>query len=105
MKVENPKSQQGNLVKGRLPTWREMNMDTSPEAEAVLFKLLRETPGWRKLEMMEDLNRAARQLALVGLRRRHPEASIEELKRRLAGILLGEALALKVYGPIAEKSG
>jgi hypothetical protein len=43
--------------KRRLPTWREMNRDTSPEAEEVLFKLLRETPGWRKWEMMEDMNR------------------------------------------------
>lgn len=58
----------------RLPTWREMNMDTSPEAEAVLFKLQRETPAWRKYELMEDLNRTARQLALIGLRRRFPNA-------------------------------
>ncbi len=89
-------------IKRRLPTWREMNSDTAPEAEAVLFKLLRETPGWRKLEMMEDLNQAARQLALIGLRRRHPNASPEELKRRLAVMFLGEELATKVYGPITD---
>ncbi len=87
--------------KNRLPSWREMNQDTSPEAEAVLFKLWRETPGWRKLEMMEGLNRTARQLALVGLRRRFPEASQAELRRRLAGILLGEELATQVYGHIS----
>ena len=77
-------------------------MDTSPEAEAVLFKLWRETPGWRKLELMEDMNRTVRQLALVGLKRRHPDASEEELRRRLADILLGEELAFQVYGPIPE---
>ena len=32
----------GDLAKRHLPTWREMNMDTSPEAEAVLFKLWRD---------------------------------------------------------------
>lgn len=84
----------------RLPTWREMNWDTSPEAEAVLFKLWRETPAWRKLEMMEGLNRAARQIALMGLRKRYPDASPEELKRRLATVALGEELATLVYGPI-----
>lgn len=84
----------------RLPTWREMNWDTSPEAEAVLFKLWRETPAWRKLEMMEGLNRGARQLALMGLRQRFPDASPEELQRRLASILLGDDLASRVYGPI-----
>ena len=88
----------------RLPTWREMNMDTSPEAEAVLFALWRETPGWRKLEMMAQLNDMARQLALAGLKRRHPDASPEELRRRLADLLLGSELAEKVYGPLQTES-
>ncbi len=86
----------------RLPTWREMNWDTTPEADVVLFKLWLETPAWRKLEMMEGLNRAARQMALIGLRRRFPDATPEELKRRLAVIILGEALATRVYGPISH---
>jgi len=34
------------------------------------------------------------------LRSRHPEASEKELHRRLADLLLGEDLALKVYGEI-----
>ena len=84
----------------RLPTWREMNLDTTPEVEAVLFQLWRETPAWRKLEMMENLNRTARQLALAGLRRRHPDASPEDLHRLLADMLIGPELATQVYGPL-----
>lgn len=95
-----PETIQKSALKPRLPTWREMNWDTSPEAEAVLFKLWRETPAWRKLEMMENLNQGARELALIGLRKRFPEASPEELQRRLASILLGDDLACRVYGPI-----
>ena len=83
----------------RLPTWREMNRDTSPEAEAVLVRLRRETPAWRKWELMEDLNRTARLLALAGLRRRYPDDSPEQLRRRLADLLLGPELAAKAYGP------
>jgi len=94
-----PETIKKNTRSPRLPTWREMNWDTSPEAEAVLFKLWRETPAWRKLEMMESLNQGARQLALMGLRQRFPDASPEELQRRLASILLGEDLASRVYGP------
>ena len=75
----------------RLPTWREMNRDTKPEAEAVLLGLWRQTPGWRKWEMMEQLNRTAREPALAGLRRRHPDAGPEELRRRLADLLLGRS--------------
>ena len=75
-----------------------MNWDTTPETEAVLFRLWRETPAWRKLALMEGLNRSARQLALTGLRQRFPKASSAELRQRLAVLLLGEELATLVYG-------
>lgn len=84
----------------KLPSWREMNLDTTPEIDAILFKMWRETPAWRKLELMEGLNRSARQLSLIGLKQRHPNASPEELRRRLADILLGVELAARVYGPL-----
>ena len=86
----------------RLPTWREMNLDTTPETEAVLFKMWRETPAWRKLQMMEGLNRSARQLSLIGLKQRHPNSSLAELRRRLADMVLGPALAERVYGPLTS---
>ncbi|GJM39916.1 MAG: hypothetical protein DHS20C20_01980 [Ardenticatenaceae bacterium] len=92
------------MVAKRLPTWREMNADTSPEADAILFKLWRETQGWRKLEMMENLNRTAREVAMAGLKQRYPTASKQELKRRLATLLLGEELAMQVYGPLPKGS-
>lgn len=81
------------------PTWRQMNADTSPEAEAVLLRLWRETPAWRKWQMAETMNATARELALAGLRGRHPDASPEELRRRLADLVLGVELAAVVYGP------
>jgi hypothetical protein len=76
--------------------------DTTPEAEAVLIDLLRQAPPWRKLEMMRQLNQTVRTVALSGLRHRHPNAGEAELRRRLAGMLLGPALALQVYGPVPE---
>jgi hypothetical protein len=87
-------------TKKKLPTWRQMNWDTSPEAELFLFNLWRETPAWRKLQMMEGLNKTGRQIALMGLRIRHPNASPEELRRRLADVLLGSELAAQAYGPL-----
>ena len=76
--------------------------DTSPEAERVLIRLLREAPPWRKLELMADLNKMARSLTLSGLRQRHPQATSDELYRRLAGLMLGPALAARVYGSLPE---
>jgi hypothetical protein len=73
--------------------------DTRPEAEAVLIGLLRQAPPWRKLAMVGQLNQTVRTLALSGLRTRHPEATPQELRRRLADLLLGPDLAAQVYGP------
>lgn len=73
--------------------------DTRPEAEAVLIGLLRQAPPWRKLIMVGQLNQTVRTLALSGLRTRHPEATPQELRRRLADLLLGPHLAAQVYGP------
>jgi hypothetical protein len=72
--------------------------DTHPKMEALHIRLLRESPPWRKMEMLARLNATARTLALAGLRQRYPQASEDELHRRLADLLLGPDLARKVYG-------
>jgi len=77
--------------------------DTSPKAERVQIELLRRAPPWRKLEMVGHLNEMVRTLVLSGLRRRYPDASPEELRRRLADLLLGPELATRVYGPLTER--
>lgn len=72
--------------------------DTTPEAEQVLIALLRCAPVARKLEMLGEMNVAARQLALQGLRARNPAASEEQLQRYLADLLPGPELAVRAYG-------
>ena len=67
--------------------------DTSPESERVLIELMRQAPVWRRLEIVAQMNEAVRLLILSGLRQRHPHATPEELRRRMADILLGPELA------------
>ena len=74
--------------------------DTHPKMEALQIQLLRQATPTRKMEMLGQLNASARTLALMGLRSRYPQAGEAELRRRLAGLLLGEELARKVYGDI-----
>lgn len=74
--------------------------DTSEEAAEVMFAVYRDMPAWRKVAIVDDAIRTGRQLGLAGLRRRHPDASLEELRRRLLGLVLGEELAEQVYGPL-----
>jgi hypothetical protein len=82
---------------------RSLFADTQPEAEEVQIELLRQAPPWPKLELVGQLNRTARTLGLSGLRQRYPQASSEELRRRLADLLLGSDLAAQVYGPLPKE--
>ena len=72
--------------------------DTHPKMEALQVELLRELPPWRKMELLVSLNASAQKLALAGLQRRYPNATPNELRRRLADLQLGEELAREVYG-------
>jgi hypothetical protein len=75
-------------------------VDTSDDAERVVLEIYRRMPAWRKVELVEDANRTARQLAWIGLQSRHPDESRSRLRRRLLGLVLGEDLARKLYGPL-----
>lgn len=78
--------------------------DTRPEAEALPIRLLRQAPPWRKLEMVDQLHQSVKLMALTGLRQRYQHESEDQLRRRLAGLLLGDELARKVYGPLPEET-
>jgi hypothetical protein len=54
------------------------------------------------MEMLAQLNKSAQMLALAGLRSQYPQADESEIRRRLAGLLLGEEVASKVYGKISN---
>lgn len=73
--------------------------DTRPEAAALQRSLLQQASPARKLAMVDQLRQTMMTLAATGLRQRYPQADPETLCRRLAGLLLGEGLATKAYGP------
>jgi hypothetical protein len=77
--------------------------DTHPEVEAVLIRLLRDAPTWRKLEMVGQMNAAVQTMMRSGLKECYPKDSPQMIQRRMADLLLGEDLALKVFGPPLEK--
>lgn len=72
--------------------------DTHPKIEALQIKLWRQASPTRKMNMLAQLNASARTLALAGLQTRFPRASEKERRYQLAILLLGEEMALKVYG-------
>lgn len=48
------------------------------------------------------LSRAVRELALAGIRQRHPEAGEQEVRVRLAARLYGRAAAVRLFGAVPD---
>jgi hypothetical protein len=80
-----------------------LSRDTSADAERVQLELLRRMPPWRKLELAEEMTRTVYALLLTGLRERYPRATEQELRLRMAALVLGPELATRVYGPLPEE--
>ena len=73
--------------------------DTHPEAEKAYHQIIRSMSFAQRIQLVEDMIMTGRALSLSGLRERFPSATPEELRRRLATLLLGDGLATRVYGP------
>ena len=69
-----------------------------------MLEIYRRMPPSRKLALIADAIWTSRQLAMAGLRQRHPDESPARLRRRLLGLVLGEELATKAYGPLDPPS-
>lgn len=76
--------------------------DTSPSADARYHDLLRALPPERRLEAAMKLSRAVRELAMAGIRDRHPGADARELTARLVARLYGRAAALRLFGSVPD---
>ncbi len=79
-----------------------LSSDTHPDAEEVQLELLRRMPPWRKLELVDGMTQMVYSLVLAGLRERHPQATKEELRLRMATLVLGPDLAARAYGRAVE---
>ena len=79
--------------------------DTDPETERVMIELARAMPSWKKIEQIFSTIEAARSMSMAGLRSRYPNASEEELKKRLAALVLDRETVIEVYGWDPEIEG
>ncbi len=72
--------------------------DTDSAMMQKMTEMARATPIWKKLQQAADTSAAMKQFTLAGLRRRYPRATEEELRRRLAAVLLDREIVIKMYG-------
>jgi hypothetical protein len=74
--------------------------DTSPAALDRYHELLRRQAPYERLEQAMALTRAVRELAVAGIRQRHPNATDEEVRVRLAVRLYGTTAARRMFGQL-----
>jgi hypothetical protein len=72
--------------------------DTPPEVVRVQYEIYRRMSPARKFRLIFDTYEMGRQLAMAGLRMRHPDASEGQLRQLWAQQHLGRELFDKVYG-------
>jgi hypothetical protein len=78
-------------------------IDTSPAANARYHALLRSMPPERRLEVAMGLTQTVRELALAGIRGRHPQADEHEM--RLTVRLYGRTAAVRLFGAVPDDAG
>lgn len=82
-----------------LPHISDMSVsDTSAAAQAAVDQRYAEMSFAEKAERVRAVTHAANQMALAGLRLRHPDESQRELLLALARLRLGDDLVDRVYG-------
>jgi hypothetical protein len=82
--------------------WSPLAADTSPEIERLQIERWRMMSAADKAAVVSGLTAASYELALAGVRRRHPHASPREHFLRLAIVSLGCDVARRVYPEIDE---
>lgn len=76
--------------------------DTSLDIERRQIERWRDMSPAEKAAIITGLTRATREMALAGVRHRHPDATPHEVFLRLGVLLLGEDLARKAYPEVAS---
>jgi hypothetical protein len=84
--------------------WEIYSRDTTADIDRWQLAEAWSAPAWRKLRMAAELSQLTRDLALSGLRRRHPDADEREIRCRFASLLFGSELASRLCGRVEEQN-
>ena len=83
----------------------DLTNDTHPKIEALLIEGYRKMSPSQKLERVRVLTRAVQELALMDVRRRHPNADEREQALRVASRWLEPELMVRAFGWDVGKQG
>ena len=78
--------------------YRAQSEDTAVEIDRRLFDAYRKMPPWQKALRVERDALALEQLARAGILRRHPAATEDEVRLRVAALRLDRDTMVRVFG-------
>lgn len=84
---------------------RPLSADTSPDVAQLLVERWRSMTPIDKFRAVDAANRSVEALSAAGVRQRHPEASDEEVRRRVIALRIGRELSIAAYGWDPEIEG
>ncbi len=79
--------------------------DTSPEIEQRQIEAWRRMPPWEKLRIVAELMRATEELAVAGIRERHPDATPREIQLRRGALRIDRETMIRAFGWDPETEG
>jgi hypothetical protein len=84
---------------------RPQSLDTDPAVEERQLEAWRCMTPAQKLRIVGELVRASEELALAGIKLRHPDATGRELELRLAALRLDRDTMIRWFGWDPEREG
>ena len=84
---------------------KPQSLDTDPDVEERQIEVWRRMTPAEKLRIVSELVRGSEELALAGLKQRHPAATGRELELRLAALRLGRDTMLRWFDWDPEREG
>jgi hypothetical protein len=79
--------------------------DTHPQLKPIIIEGYRKMSPSQRFNLAMEMSEAIRDLAKVGIIKRHPGITSEELRKRLGALALGRELSIKANGWDPEKEG
>jgi len=78
-------------------SYRPQSVDTDESTDRLMIERYRRMTPADRLQCVVDLNRLVEDLAIAGIRSRHPRADDREVFLRLAALRLGRDITRRVY--------
>lgn len=85
--------------------YRTQSRDTSIKVERILIEAYQRMSPQEKLQKISQMSQACTDLAILGIRQRHPHANEQEIRLRLAALRLSRETMIKAFGWDPKQKG